>query len=182
MIDIPGYEGLYKITRGAYIENRFDKEMKQSNHGQGYKLVTLTDRNGKSNTKRVHRLVAETYIPNPDGHKQVNHIDGDKANNRVDNLEWCDQKMNMEHAKKSGLIRSGEDRTDKQRVQDKVNGYNQGKRNRKITPEIAAKINSMYDSGMTLTQVAKELGFGFTSVQRYVKNIRSEAGRFTKGR
>lgn len=182
MKDIPGYEGLYTISKGGYIENKFNKEMKQYANPQGYMQIRLTDKNGKRKSHRVHRLVAITYLSAPKVHEnQVNHIDGNKANNTVQNLEWCNQWDNMDHAKRMGFIKSGDERSDKQKAQSKINGYNQGKRNRKVQPSDVAKMQSLYDSGMTLTQVAKELGYGFTTVQRYVKNIRSEAGRFTKG-
>ena len=69
----------------------------------GYEYVHLC--NGKNNTilKRVHRIVAEAFIPNPDSCKQVNHIDGDKANNSVSNLEWCTSQQNNIHALQTGL-------------------------------------------------------------------------------
>lgn len=54
----------------------------------GYHLVLLSNM-GATEAKCIHRLVAEAFIPNDDGKPQVNHIDGDKANNAVENLEWC---------------------------------------------------------------------------------------------
>lgn len=60
--------------------------------------------NNKQKQFAVHRLVAESFIPNPKKYKQINHIDGDKNNNKVSNLEWCDQSHNMRHALEHGLI------------------------------------------------------------------------------
>ena len=64
----------------------------------GYLWVSL----GRGYKQSIHRLVAITYLPNPLGKPQVNHIDGNKENNRVDNLEWCDQSGNMVHAASLG--------------------------------------------------------------------------------
>lgn len=61
---------------------------------------------------RVHRMVAECYLPNPDNLPCVNHKDGNKQNNHKDNLEWCTTKENSEHAVASGLIKSGTDAYD----------------------------------------------------------------------
>lgn len=73
---------------------------KLHNDKDGYKMAGIS---GK--TIKVHRAVAETFIPNPDNRPQVNHIDGDKSNNRADNLEWATQEENMQHASKHGLAR-----------------------------------------------------------------------------
>lgn len=75
------------------------RELKPSDNGRGYLTVSI----GFRNPQYIHRLVAETYIPNPNRYAEVNHRDGDKKNNTVDNLEWCDRKYNLEHACELGL-------------------------------------------------------------------------------
>lgn len=68
----------------------------------GYYKVSLTH-NGKLKTFLVHQLVAQTFISNPKNYKIINHKDGNKLNNSVENLEWCTQKENVRHAVKHGL-------------------------------------------------------------------------------
>lgn len=80
------------------ISNKFLKLGKGSN---GY-LQCVLRIDGKSINRMIHRLVAEAYIPNPNNKPEVNHIDLNKINNNVDNLEWCTSKENKEHAIKNG--------------------------------------------------------------------------------
>jgi hypothetical protein len=68
----------------------------------GYVWYSLC-KNGKGYTKRANRLVAEAFIPNPDGKPTVNHIDGNKLNNSADNLEWATREEQMQHAYANGL-------------------------------------------------------------------------------
>ena len=89
----------YTITReGEVINNKWHKKVKPQPNGRGYLRVSI---GGK--LKFVHRLVAEKYIPNPEHRTQVNHIDGNPQNNRVENLEWVTQEENMAHAVRTGL-------------------------------------------------------------------------------
>ena len=83
------------IHKGDYI-------LKQSLNRKGYSIVYL-DENGKTKIKTVHRLVANAFIDNPNNKPQVNHIDGNKQNNKVDNLEWVTNQENQIHAVKMGL-------------------------------------------------------------------------------
>ena len=69
----------------------------------GYMIVTLCDGKGLKKNKRVHRLLMEAFIPNPNNYPQINHIDGNKLNNSLDNLEWCTAKHNSREAIRLGL-------------------------------------------------------------------------------
>lgn len=95
----------------SWCGNKFVKQYKQVEKilkskpkKNGYPLVTLRY-NNKIEYKTIHRLVAETFIPNPNNYPVVNHIDGDKTNNNINNLEWCTQKQNMTHAYTNGLLK-----------------------------------------------------------------------------
>lgn len=111
---IKGYEGIYEISNTGSVRNlRSDpknrtypyKILVPGKTVKGYQFVFLSV-NGKAKNRMIHRLVAETFIPNPDGLPEVNHIDGNKENNRVNNLEWCTRKDNLKHAVDIGLRHS----------------------------------------------------------------------------
>jgi len=69
----------------------------------GYLRTMLKDDSGNTRTIKVHRIIAKTFIPNPNNKPQVNHINGVKYDNRVDNLEWCTASENLKHSYKIGL-------------------------------------------------------------------------------
>ena len=79
--------------------------VKQYLNCSGYKIVYLQVAKGKKIIRPVHRLVAQAFIPNSENKPQVNHIDGDKLNNHVDNLEWVTPQENMSHAVETGLAK-----------------------------------------------------------------------------
>ena len=94
MRDIVGYEGLYAVTScGRVWSYRNERFLKPKCEKNGYLRVQLC-KNGEVKTYSLHRLVAQAYLPNPDNLPQVNHKDENKANNCLQNLEWCDQKYN----------------------------------------------------------------------------------------
>lgn len=91
---VPGYEGLYEVSNKGNVRNVRRNTLLRLQKNQGYIRVWLY-KNGIQAGLRVHRLVAQAFIPNPDNLPEVNHIDEDKTNNRVDNLEWCSRKYNV---------------------------------------------------------------------------------------
>ncbi|EAA7987469.1 endodeoxyribonuclease [Salmonella enterica] len=115
--DIPGYEGRYavtsdgkvyshsKIVKGKSGSERLVKGrwLKPGVNSRGYMTCHLAAQDGTSSSKSVHRLVAETFIDNPCNNGYVNHIDGNKLNNNVCNLEWVTSSENQLHAYKNKL-------------------------------------------------------------------------------
>ena len=95
--DIKGYEGLYKISPNGEVWSCYKHRLKvPSKQNGGYFLVFLI-KNNERKAYLLHRLVAQTYIDNPHNLAEVNHIDGNKENNGVDNLEWCSRSDNLKH-------------------------------------------------------------------------------------
>ena len=94
MKDIAGYENIYGITScGKVWSYKNKKFLKPKCEKNGYLRVQLC-KDGQRKMYRLHRLVAQAYLPNPENLPQVNHKDENKANNCLQNLEWCDQKYN----------------------------------------------------------------------------------------
>ena len=86
---IEGLEGRYSVSReGEVYSHLRNKILKGGTSGNGYRYVSFMAASGVADARFIHRLVAKTFIPNPEGLPEVNHIDGNKINNHVDNLEW----------------------------------------------------------------------------------------------
>jgi len=123
----------------------------QNPTSKGYLTVWFTH-NKKNQSKKVHRLIAETFVPNPQNKAQVNHIDGNKKNNSVKNLEWVTQEENMNHAKINGLINQP-----------------------KVKWEDNYKIKEMYDSGKyTQKQIADFFGCSQSNISYVIKKIKKQ--------
>ena len=114
--DIKSYEGLYQVSNygrvkslpkkritgtGFYIQK--ERIMSLQIKTKRYYGVGLT-KDGAHKNFLVHRLVADAFIENPNNYEEVNHIDCNKLNNKVENLEWCTAEANLEHAFKNGLL------------------------------------------------------------------------------
>src|SRR5690242_12502708 len=102
--DIDGFEGIYVVSNYGNIRRKHKNiNRKLGTHSMGYAHVDLW-KGGKMTNYHVHRLVAFAFIPNPENKPFVNHKDGDKKNNHVENLEWCTPLENMVHARKNGYF------------------------------------------------------------------------------
>ena len=94
MKNVKGYEGLYAITScGKVWSYKSKKFLKPGKSKDGYLQVILW-KNGNYKNKRIHRLVAEAYLPNPNNYDTVDHIDFNKANNCINNLQWMSRNEN----------------------------------------------------------------------------------------
>lgn len=112
---VKGYEGLYEVSNLGRVRTVPKKRINGTNYyiqkslvmkpqlkSHRYYGVYLT-KNKVHKNLLIHRLVAEAFIENPNQYDQVNHIDCNKLNNCVSNLEWCNQEMNLKHAYDNGL-------------------------------------------------------------------------------
>lgn len=105
--DVPGYEGLYAISDLGNIKSFYtNKILKPSIDKFGYCRFSAT-KNKKQKTLRIHRLVGELFIPNPENKPQINHKNGIKTDNSKDNLEWVTDSENKKHAYQEGLMIGG---------------------------------------------------------------------------
>lgn len=110
--DIKGYEGYYQVSNLGNVRSLDRKIGSRILKGRGVKAVTDKDgylmahlsRNGKATYFRIHRLVAISFIQNKENLKEINHKDENKTNNRVDNLEWCTTRYNINHGSRNAKV------------------------------------------------------------------------------
>lgn len=143
-IEIQGYEGLYSVTSDGRVwshpkgtNNKAGKWM-AIDTASSYPMVCLF-KDGKKKRHLVHRLVAEAYVANPNALPQVNHLNGDKSDNRAENLEWCNGSINRIHAWETGLQVA----TEAHKASARKAGYGR----RLFTMDQAREIRKAYSSG-----------------------------------
>jgi len=140
----------YEISKSGVIRKKSNKYIKsQYVSDRGYYMVTLT-KNKKQYPVRVHRILAKSFIDRVDGKDIVNHKDGDKLNNTLENLEWCTQAENIKHAVDMGLTNNS--------------GENNGMA--KLNQKKANKIKQLLKSGNTQQSIANDYGVSRACIQK----------------
>jgi len=107
MKEVPEHPNYLVNPDGHVVNKNTGRVLKEDITNRGYSRITVC-KNNITKRRTVHRLVAELYIPNPEGKVTVNHKSGDKRDNSVKNLEWMTQEENQRHAKETGLCPRGE--------------------------------------------------------------------------
>jgi hypothetical protein len=138
--EIKGYENYLVFNDGTVLNSNTDRELKPDRTNRGYYRITVC-KNNKVKRYSIHRLVAELFIHNPLSLETVNHIDGDKSNNSVSNLEWLTQQDNQAHAVATDLCPKGSSNGNSKWKEDKIH-----------------EVCKLIQSGLTRTPVLEQTG------------------------
>ena len=159
--EIPGTNGEYKISNyGKVMTTKTGRILSPAIDERGYERVCLFKMD-RSHRYKVHRLVAITFIPNPDNKEQVNHKDGNKRNNSVDNLEWVTNEENMHHSRANGL-------------HDGHKRFCESRKKRIIATHIESGKETFFDSIL-----AAKKALGTCHIQEVLRGLRYEAKGYT---
>lgn len=157
--DVVGYEEYFQISNeGRLFSKRSHKVLKQTISKTGYYTVStkIGGRTGISKCFRIHRVVAEAFLVNPQNKETVNHIDGNKLNNNLSNLEWATYSENSQHAFKTGLA-SGKRGT--------------ASVNSKLSDEQVAEIRIRRANGETCRYLGEVFGVHHMQISRISRNV-----------
>ena len=174
--DVKGYDELFSISNTGKLYSKIScKILKQHIRKNGYCTVAskIGGRNGKSVCFKIHRLVAEAFLDPPSqslldevsktfyGIVSVNHKDGNKQNNHVENLEWCSHSENIKHAYATGLIKGNAG------VSNKMSFF------KTEDERISAYVN-FKESGLSMNKFAKLIGTTRNTISRLVESIEND--------
>ena len=151
LLPISGLENVGITNHGRVVNMRTNK-LYRTCIKDGYECFSVQN-GGQIKYRRVHKVLAETFIPNPKNKEHVNHIDGNKSNNYISNLEWNTPKENTNHAVLYGLIKVGEDSTSS-----------------KITENQAIHIIKLLEEGLSVNEVVEKLPYATPSIVSKLKN------------
>jgi hypothetical protein len=128
---IDGTDGKYEVSNFGRVRTNGKRPglLTLTKQPSGYRYAMIALSNGKQRNCRVHRLVAQYFLPNPDNMNEVNHKDGNKDNNHVSNLEWCTRSHNVKHSFDTGLKQPHRwTDEEKQMLSEKVKTFYESKR------------------------------------------------------
>ena len=153
--DIKGYEGLYQVSNHGEVKSLISKKILNPRKSpNGYYRVALYS--GKKPTNHsIHVLVANSFIENPNNKSQVNHRNGDKKDNRAENLEWVTPSENIKHAYKNNLI---------------SNYKGQDNHRAKLTNEIVEECKKLHSNGLSTYKIAKIYNVSQSVIWKAVTN------------
>lgn len=160
------YKGYTVFENGDIISKRFNKPLAPRKNSNGYFFVNLTYKKEIKN-EPAHRIIAVSFIPNPENKPQVNHKDGNKLNNHVSNLEWCTRSENMKHAFKLGLCKNTLKAV-------KINGTINGKKTIAIAIEATRKpvINTVTgDTYMSVKHASDCVGVKYNTLRSWLNGM-----------
>ena len=149
--DIRGFESYYAVNESGEVWSlRYGRKLSPRDNGTGYFHVHFCIKRRHS-MRYVHRIVAEAFIDNPSSRKEVNHKNGLRGDNRVENLEWVTREENMQHARKSGRWVPG------------------GGRKRKLGAETIPLIRKRYADGETQEALGKGFGVSQVTISKIIR-------------
>ena len=188
MKDVKNYEGLYAVTKNgkvwSYPKSHSSKDgiflkqqiyINKKNRSVPHKqLLVGLWKNRKRKMCQVHRLIAQTFIPNPENKPDINHLDGNPLNNNVDNLAWCTKSENIQHAIKNGLIDNFTEKCKRIRSENgkKMGAINSKKSRRLFSMKIANEIRTIYQQEkISFRQLAIKYSCSDRTIGNIIKNI-----------